>query len=102
MRSSQPLTPDARRPTPFIGIDGGGTGSRAIVMDAEGRTLGRVEGGPALVRASDPAAGASALADLVDRALRAAGDRAPAEAVCCALAGAGRADARRELSAAMI
>lgn len=88
--------------TTFVGIDGGGTSSRAVVTDAAGRILGRVEGGPALVRASDPAAGASALADLVDRALRAAGVKAPAEAVCCALAGAGRADAQRELSAAMI
>ncbi|NHF74691.1 BadF/BadG/BcrA/BcrD ATPase family protein [Paracoccus xiamenensis] len=37
----------------FLGLDGGGTGCRAILTDAEGRVMGRAEGGPANVM-SDP------------------------------------------------
>lgn len=37
----------------FIGIDGGGTGCRAIVADASGQVLARSEAGPANI-ASDP------------------------------------------------
>ena len=105
------LTPESRIPNPesrpltpmstFVGIDGGGTGSRAVVLGyrwPDPRPCRRRAG--ARPR-SDPAAGASALADLVDRALRAAGARASGRGRCRgALAGAGRADVRRELSAA--
>lgn len=85
----------------FIGIDGGGTGATAVVMDGSGAELGRIEGGPALVRPADPAAGAAALADLAVRALAAAGAAPPAAGLCCALAGAGRDEARRALAAAL-
>lgn len=33
-------------PTYLIGIDGGGTGTRAVLADARGRELGRGTGGP--------------------------------------------------------
>lgn len=55
-----------------IGIDGGATRSRALVMDAEGAEVARAEGGPALVKADAPTAAASGLADLAARALAAA------------------------------
>lgn len=87
--------------TTFIGIDGGGTRTRGVVTDAEGRELARVEGGPGLVRSTDPAAGASALADLTERLLRAAGLAPPATAICCALAGAGRAEDQMTIAAAL-
>ena len=37
----------------FLGLDGGGTGCRAVLADADGTVLGRGEGGPANVM-SDP------------------------------------------------
>lgn len=88
--------------TPYIGIDGGGTRTRVVVTDAAGRELGRIEDGPGRLRPGDPAASASAVADLIDRALRATGTRPPAESVCVALSGAGRADERLELTAALL
>ncbi|HEX7118089.1 MAG TPA: BadF/BadG/BcrA/BcrD ATPase family protein [Longimicrobiales bacterium] len=85
----------------FVGIDGGGTGATAVAVDGEGRELARLRGGAALVQAADPGAGASALADLVDRVARAAGARLPVDGLCCALAGAGREDERRAVAAAL-
>lgn len=85
----------------FIGIDGGGTRTTAVVTDPEGRELARVHGGAGLVRSTDPTAGAAALADLADRALHAAGLAPPATALCCALAGAGRPEDRLALAAAL-
>lgn len=86
----------------FVGIDGGGSGATAVAIDREGKELARVRGGPALVRSHDPVAGASALADLVDRVARQAGERLPVTGLVCALAGAGREDDRRLLAAALI
>ena len=86
----------------FVGIDGGGSGATAVAIDGDGRELARVRGGPALVRSHDPVAGASALADLVDRVTRQAGGRLPVAGLVCALAGAGREEDRRLLAAALI
>ena len=86
----------------YVGIDGGGSGATAVAIDREGKELARVRGGPALVRSHDPVAGASALADLVDRVARQAGERLPVTGLVCALAGAGREDDRRLLAAALI
>ena len=57
----------------FVGIDGGGTRATAVVTDAAGEVLARVEGGAGLVDVLDPAAGAGALADLAARAAGEAG-----------------------------
>lgn len=86
----------------YVGIDGGGSGATAVAVDREGNELARVGGGAALVRSGDPAARASALADLADRVVRAAGGRLPVAGLVCALAGAGREDERRLLAAALI
>lgn len=43
----------------FLGIDGGGTGCRAAVADAEGRVLGRGTGGPANINTDVERAAAS-------------------------------------------
>jgi glucosamine kinase len=45
----------------FLGIDGGGTGCRAAVVDAAGRVLGRGAGGPANISVETDAALASIL-----------------------------------------
>src|SRR5690625_5853866 len=85
----------------FIGIDGGGTRTVAVVIDRSGAELGRVEGGPSLVRRGDPTAGVSLLANLAERALTTAGKAPPARAICFALAGAGREADRIEIAAAL-
>ena len=36
-----------------VGIDGGGTRSRAVVEDGTGRVLARLEGGPGLLDAQE-------------------------------------------------
>lgn len=86
----------------FVGIDGGGSRATAVATDVEGRELARVEGGPGRIRLDAPGTGAHVLADLVDHVIREAGARLPAAGLICALAGAGREDARRELAAALL
>jgi glucosamine kinase len=85
----------------YIGIDGGGTRTTAVATDREGRELARLEGGAALVRSTNPTAGAAALADLTDRLLHRPGAAPPATAICCALAGAGRHQDRTAIAAAL-
>lgn len=88
-----------------IGIDGGGTRATALVVDAEGRPLARVEGEAGLVLPDRPEAGVDALVELAARALQAAaGDAAPASAaaLCCALAGAGRESTRVAVERALL
>lgn len=69
----------------FLGLDGGGSGCRAVLTDAAGTVLGRGEGGPANVM-SDPEA---AVARLTACAAAAMGDRDPAQvAAVLGLAGA--------------
>lgn len=86
------------RPGPvpvYLGLDGGGTSTTVVATDAAGRELARVRGASGIVDPADPAACAGALADLIRRALDAAGAAPPAAALCCALAGAGREPERR-------
>lgn len=85
----------------YIGVDGGGTRATALVVDATGTELARVEGQPGLIRVTDPAAGAAALSDLAARALGEAGAEPVAMVLCCGLAGAGREPERRGLEVAL-
>jgi glucosamine kinase len=65
----------------LLAIDGGGTGCRAVVADAQGRVLARAEGGPANI-ATDPDGARAALLAAAGAALdRAGGDAARAVAV---------------------
>lgn len=77
-----------------IGVDGGGSGSRAVLVDGEGRELARARGGPAV---ADARPGGDAVAEVV-RICRAlleeVGVGPPVEALWAGLAGAGRAQAR--------
>src|SRR4029078_9786150 len=85
----------------FVGVDGGGTGCRARLEDAEGRLLGTGIAGPATLRIGvDPA-----LAEVI-KACRAAVEKAglAAEALGSAhaaigLAGVGRKGAMEKLLA---
>jgi N-acetylglucosamine kinase-like BadF-type ATPase len=85
----------------FIGIDGGGTHTIAVVTDDSGQELARLEGGAGLVNVLDPEAGAHALADLATHALAEAKVTDLPQVLCCALAGAGREPERTRLEQAL-
>lgn len=84
-----------------VGADGGGTGSRALVLDPLGAVLGRAQGPPALVDPSNPEAAADAIARTVRDALAGAGLHIPAGALWTGLAGAGRAGTREAVEIAL-
>jgi len=56
----------------FLGVDGGGTGSRALLVDASGQELARVQGGAANV-ATDMKGASLTLADLARETFQNAG-----------------------------
>jgi len=86
----------------FIGIDGGGTRTTAVVTDADGRELARVPGEAGLVNVLEPAARAGSLAALARAAAEAAGPgQGTLVALCCGLAGAGREPERLALEEAL-
>lgn len=78
--------------TLVIGIDGGGTGTVALLADAlTGAILGRGEGGPSNIQGVGVDAALSALNDAIDRAFAAANlPRSPVSAACLGLAGIDR------------
>jgi N-acetylglucosamine kinase-like BadF-type ATPase len=57
----------------FLGIDGGGTKTLAVITDAEGHECGRGTGGPGNIALQDDAALALSVRTAVDEARRAAG-----------------------------
>ncbi len=92
--SSAPA-PDTEPPGAFVvGVDGGGTGSRAMVLSLEGRELAQAQGPPALIHPARPGAAAEAVGETVMAVLAEAGLTPPAAALWAGLAGAGRPGAR--------
>ena len=90
------------RTAPFVaGVDGGGTGSRVLLMDLQGREIRLEEGPPGLVEPSDPEGAARAMAAVVRAAVHQANLGLPAEALWAGLAGAGRREAREGVEAAL-
>lgn len=85
---------------PCVGVDAGGSGSRARAVSASGELLAEVEGPPAAVDPADPDAAAERIAGLVRRALQAAG-AGDAAALVAAVAGAGREEPRRAVEDAL-
>lgn len=83
----------------FLGIDGGGTGCRAVVADAQGHILGRAEAGPANI-ASDFAGSVQNILAAADAAVAQAGT-ASVVAAGLGLAGANAAGAAQRLRAAL-
>ena len=79
----------------WIGVDGGGTCCRAVVVDAERRELGRVKGGPALIDPLRPERAARVVADLARSAAAAAGVEGPLQGLWAGLAGAGPREPRK-------
>ena len=78
----------------FIGIDGGGTRTRAVVLDGEGRELARSQGGAALADPHHPQHAAAALASTARAAAAEAGLALPCTALWAGIAGAGRETVR--------
>lgn len=84
-----------------VGVDGGGTKARAVVLDADGRELARAEGPGAVVTVESPEAAVDAVRHAIVAAVaeaRASGTRVPetpAARLWAGLAGAGRPEARR-------
>jgi N-acetylglucosamine kinase-like BadF-type ATPase len=82
-----------------VGVDGGGTGSRAVVLDAGGEERARAVGRAALVTPGAEVVALEALRELVQSALEAAGGSGPVEALVAGLAGVGREENRRAFQA---
>jgi len=80
--------------TVVVGVDAGGTRTRAVALDGEGREVGRAEGRSAIADAVEPRAPAEAVAEVCAAAASAAGGRLPVDAVWAGLSGAGREVAR--------
>lgn len=92
----------AGRPTvTCVGVDGGGTRSRALAVGADGREQARVEGPSGLVDPRDPASAAAVVAALVRRAASAAGASLPLDGLWAGLAGVGQEGPRRAVEAAL-
>lgn len=85
---------------PYIGVDGGGTHARAVVVDENGRELARRIGPAGLVDPRDPGNAAVVVAQLARDALLDAGVPSAA-ALCCGLAGAGRPHEREAVRIAL-
>lgn len=85
----------------FAGVDGGGTRTRAVLVDAEGRELARAEHEGAVVTAHRP----DDAAEAVRRALAKAADEAdvglPVDVLWAGLAGAGAASPRAGVTTAL-
>ena len=79
-----------------VGVDGGGSRTRAIVATAAGETVATAEGGPSAVRPGEASASAQVIADVVREALAGLEPAGGSARVLCAgVAGAGR-DAERD------
>ena len=76
----------------IIGVDGGGSGCRAIVADADGAVLARAEGGPANI-ATDPEGALRAILGCCEGAVRQAAGASAADEMRRARAGLGIAGA---------
>ncbi len=82
----------------WVGVDGGGTRSRAVALDDRGDVAGRAAGGPGRVDAADPEA---VVPELVQVARAAAPPDSEIAGACFALAGAGRGPERERVAAAL-
>ncbi|MDE2652379.1 MAG: hypothetical protein OXI71_01065 [Gemmatimonadota bacterium] len=91
------MTPGYR----WIGVDGGGTRSRALVGDADGRELGAADGGPGLIDPADPGRAIRAVTDVARAAAEAAQAALPVRGMWAGLAGAGQEAARAAVEAGL-
>ncbi|MDX1495567.1 MAG: BadF/BadG/BcrA/BcrD ATPase family protein [Longimicrobiales bacterium] len=78
----------------FVGVDGGGTSTRAVLVDREGRELARSEDAGAVATTARPEDAAQAVERAVSRAVAGAGLTGPVDVLWAGLAGAGSQEAR--------
>jgi len=88
--------------THFIGVDGGGTHTRAVVADETGQELATASGGPSAVRPGTSAQSATTIARVVGDALAAIdGKPSAARMLVVGVAGVGREAERAALTDAL-
>ncbi len=93
---NDPASRPPNHPTAYLGVDGGGSHTVALLAAADGSVLGRGEGGPSNLQAVGPEGALRALDEAVSAAFGAAGlRRGPVASACLGLAGAGREEDRR-------
>ena len=92
------MTPTGDR---WVGVDGGGTRSRAVVGDGRGRELGAADGGPGLIDPNDPDRAVAAVTGVVRAAAAAAQIPLPVRGLWAGLAGAGHEGARSAVEVAL-
>lgn len=85
----------------FLGVDGGGSHTRALLADAAGVVLGRGHAAASNLQALGLPAAVAAIQQAIDAAFAAAGvhKQLPVDAICLGLAGAGRPADRARLEA---
>lgn len=85
----------------FAGVDGGGTRTRTVIIDAEGAELGRGEFDGAVVTAHEPERAAEAVRRAMEQAAEAAGVALPVHVLWAGLAGAGATAPRAAVTRAL-
>ena len=85
----------------LIGVDGGGTRSRALVADEQGQRLAVADGGPALIDPIDPTRAVQSVIAVVGEAAAKAGVALPVQQLWAGLAGASQSGARTRVAAAL-
>jgi len=84
----------------FVGVDGGGTHTRVLVVDEHGTALATAEGPGSAIQPGAASRSAGIIRDVVERATADLTDRT-LRAVCVGVAGAGRDEERETLQAAL-
>jgi glucosamine kinase len=85
----------------IVGVDGGGSRTRAMVADERGTSIGSAEGGPSAVRPGEVERSAAIIAAVVGDALAAAGASQVPSVLCVGVAGVGRDAERADLHRAL-
>ncbi len=87
----------------WIGVDGGGTSSRAWATDADGQRIARASAGPGLIDPGNPGAAAAEVEALARKAMTAfAKGSCSAAGLWAGLAGAGNRRARARVQSALL
>jgi glucosamine kinase len=84
----------------FVGVDGGGTHTRVMIVDEHGAEIATAEGPGSAIRPGEASRSASIIRDAVQRGLEGLTDR-PVRSLCVGVAGAGREEERDTLQAAL-
>ena len=84
----------------FVGVDGGGTHTRVLIVDEQGNEVATAEGPGSAIRPGEASRSAGIIREAVQRAWSGLTDR-PIRSLCIGVAGAGRDEERDTLQAAI-